>query len=1149
MSAIDPRRVPLIRAAADLRDGNIDEAVSNLHAAAVKASRKQGQAGMAAAIEKILERGWHVKMPVHYGYIKGTEGADGDHVDVFIGPHPEIERAYIINQRHVDGVKTDEHKVMLGFDSAEQAKAAYLGSFQGGFGERVFKSMTPAMTIDELKAKLPELSEPRQVTPAAVAPADETSKVEGQEAPNVNTGLPEQGQATLAGVAAAENEGSAGGGQVRVRDAGGGENGAGRGAKPDAGRVPAARSGGSGAEESHPARPGARGRRGAVGEARVGAPQQGLFDANAGSTERVAEQEPEAAPQPTNVPAANFKITGDVHLGQGSESEKFRDNLAAIRALKDLEREQRRATPEEQRALARYVGWGGLANAFENDGKFKPEWEARGRELADLLTKDELKAARRSTRNAHYTSETVVKALWDAVSRMGYKGGLVLESSMGTGNFIGLMPEAVGGQSRVIGVEYDSLTARIAQALYPQATVLHAGFQQVPLPEGEFDLNIGNPPFGSESLHFQHNPAVNRLSIHNQFFIAGMDALRPGGVQAMVVSRYLMDAQDSTARLMMAKRAKLVGAVRLPDTAFKENARTEVVTDILFFQRHSSSEQAYIDSVFAARSDKPHKDKRKESERQSLAEQIPDWVKTAEVADPLGGEKMVVNSYFAAHPEMIVGRLERSGTMREKGEVNVKLAKEENFEEKLRQAIANLPEGIMAQEPDAIQKAIARHKEMSDALRIALAGHDHGSMFFEEGTLVRVVERETENGGHELVKQPVTANTPWSRQLSLDDKGRWFREHPKLDAQGKPVKALNEEGKLTNRNVIERQTFERDADVPKTLRLGDAGLAKVRDLVEFRDLMRRQIELESSDAKKDEMEANRKKLASAYRRYTQNNGLLHDSANAALIGEMPDEGLILAAEVQYRPAISEAKAKKMGEKARTASATPAPILSERAVLPYEPPGKADSPADALAIALAEYGRVDMPRIAKLLGMSEEEAVKRLTEGDAPLVFRDPEEGVWKSRDEYLSGQVRRKLAAARSAGVEENVRALEAVQPQAWGADKITPILGSTWILKAKEIENEFGDWVFKDGDRRQARRHLQRQVQHPRAAPARRLAPHLPGKVPDDSSAAPAPENAIWRGIYERFMLLDHVVGAGKTFTAIAAPWSAAAWACRASP
>jgi predicted RNA methylase len=264
---------------------------------------------------------------------------------------------------------------------------------------------------------------------------------------------------------------------------------------------------------------------------------------------------PTGAPQ---IPATNFRITDEVALGKGSEGVKFADNLSAIRILKAIEGEDRRATPQEQHALARYVGWGGLANAFAGpDGEFKPGWEQRGRDLADLLTPEELRAARASTLNAYYTSKPVIDAMWKAAQHLGFDGGLTFELSAGAGNFIGLVPESVAGRTRFIAIERDSLTARIARLLYPQETVLNARTQEVPIPDGEAVLNIGNPPFGSESLLWQYKPEYKGASIHNQFFLAAVDALQPGGLHIAVVSHYLLDAQDPGVREQLAQKARL----------------------------------------------------------------------------------------------------------------------------------------------------------------------------------------------------------------------------------------------------------------------------------------------------------------------------------------------------------------------------------------------------------------------------------------------------------------------------------------------------------------------------------------------------------------------------------------------------------------
>lgn len=1032
-----------------------------------------------------------------------------------------------------------------------------------------------------------------------------------QELSDEHAGTGSEGKGPLDEVAAGEGVGTEGLGGSGPSDTRGGRGSAERDRGPDAAGVQVPRGGRSGVEEPHPAGAGAGGRPGAVGKGRTGRKRGGVPQESAGVT-----------PAAPNIPGANFRITDEVRLGQGGEAEKFRDNLVAIRVLKNIEADNRRATPDEQRQLARYVGWGGLANAFADDqGAFKEAWKDRGKDLADLLTPQELRAARRSTRNAHFTSEAVTNAMWDGVMRLGYKGGLMLESSMGSGNFVGLMPDAVLGSTKVVGVEYDNLTSRIAQMLYPQATVLHAGFQKIPLADGEFALNIGNPPFGSESLRFQYKPEINRLSIHNQFFLAGQDALQPGGIQAMVVSRYLMDAQDTTTREEMATKVKLLGAIRLPDTAFKENARTEVVTDMLFFQRLTPSEQTAMRDAVDARRERPRKNREAERLRQSAADQVPSWTETTKVSDPLGGEDMVVNRYFDNHPEMIMGVLERSGTMRTHEEINVRLDKAENLADRLAKAIAQLPEDVVEQEPDAIAKAIERFATMSDALRIAVAGHEHGAIVMEHGKLSQIIERETPGGEYELTKRELGPDSPWSQQLMLDRDGKWYRLEVQTDEAGKPIKQ-ERDGKKTKFNAYVRTTYENEAEIPGILRLGAERFEKLKTVIGLRDLLKQQIILETSDASKLEMDANRKKLAAAYTAFVKDYGLINLQQNASLVAEMPDGALVLALELFYRPELTAARAKRMGEAPRPASATPAPIMKERVLMPYAPPGKADSPSDALAITLSEFGRVDMKRVAGLLGMSEDEAIDALhTKLDTPLIFRDPETDTWETSNAYLSGQVKRKLNAAKAAGMQKNVEALDKVQPEAWGADKVTAILGGSWIpegvyqdfvkhltgddavvrfapltnafqvsgnndtqkakewsspmaqftwllsrilnsqsiritsrdsdgntvfheeetalaqLKAKEIENAFSDWVFVDSDRRahlveifndkfNTRVQRQHDGQHLK----------LPGKVPDAIiSMRRHQKNAIWRGISERFMLLDHVVGAGKTFTAIA--------------
>ena len=943
-----------------------------------------------------------------------------------------------------------------------------------------------------------------------------------------------------------------------------------------------------------------------------------------------------AAPQ---IPASNFRITPDLKLGEGGEAEKFRDNLAAIRALKAIEGDNRRATAAEQRILARYVGWGGIPNAFPHPQtkQFKPEWKARGEELQGMLSPPEHRRASSSTTDAHYTSETVTTAVWDAVKRLGFKGGLSLEMSLGSGNFIGLMPDDVAGRTRFIGVELDSITARIARALYPQSTVLESGMQYVPLATNAFDLDIGNPPFGSTSLTWQYSPSVRGLSIHNQFFVAGLNALKPGGIQAKVVSRFLMDAEDSTTREMLAVKGKLLGAIRLPETAFKTNARTEVVTDIVFIQRREKFEEEDVQQALwwlkapLSRADYNKLDAPGKERYERLTNKYRDelqWVATSKVRDPLGGEPMVVGRYFAQNPGMVVGTMDRSGSMQHGADVTVKLAPGADFAAELAQRIQKLPEGVMDRSKEAIDAAIERHKTMADALEIAVSGQEPGQMVVgSDGKLMQVFERETPEGGYELGKREITATSPWSSQLFMDSEGRWYREVVKLGTDGKPIKQTKKDGSgPSNLNVKEREVFGADDKVPDTLRLGETRLDRLRDIAGLRDLLKRQLVLEAQDDSKAKMEANRTALAAAYDAYVAKHGYVSDTLTGALVNDMPDGALVQALELSFKPAVSKEKAAKTGDQPRAAMVKRAPIMSRRVVVPYAPPGKAESATDAMQISLAERGIIDVERIADLRGLTVDEAAAELTEGERPLAFRDPETGNLETRDAYLTGEVARKLRAARDAGLVRNAEALEAVQPEPITSDNVTVILGTSWVpsevyaafvthitgepaqvrfepltntrmvtgkntvkaqawaarnaegrvtveatallqdalnsqatkvsykdsegvphlhkgdtelaeVKRKEIEREFAEWVFADGDRRRLLVEKFNEKFNTRVT-RQHDGSHLmlPGKVPDEViSLRRHQKNAVWRGISERFMLLDHVVGAGKTYTAIA--------------
>ena len=321
------------------------------------------------------------------------------------------------------------------------------------------------------------------------------------------------------------------------------------------------------------------------------------------------------------VPAGNFRITDD-HLGEGGAKQKYARNIEAIRTLFKLEQEHRGATAEEQQVLSQYVGWGGLSDAFDPG---KDSWAKEYTELKGLLSEDEYAAARSSTLNAHYTSPVVIRAIYDAVEKMGFKSGNILEPSMGVGNFFGMLPDGMA-DSRLYGVELDSITGRIAKMLYPQADITVAGFETTDRRDF-YDLAVGNVPFGQYKVN---DKAYNKLgfSIHNYFFAKAIDQVRPGGVVAFVTSRYTMDSKDSTARKHMAERADLLGAIRLPNNAFRANAGTDVVSDIIFLQKR----------------DRP-------------MDHEPDWVQLGKTEDGFA-----INQYFVDHPEMVLGQLTTEST-------------------------------------------------------------------------------------------------------------------------------------------------------------------------------------------------------------------------------------------------------------------------------------------------------------------------------------------------------------------------------------------------------------------------------------------------------------------------------------------------------
>ena len=622
--------------------------------------------------------------------------------------------------------------------------------------------------------------------------------------------------------------------------------------------------------------------------------------------------------------AENFRITDD-HLGEGGPKAKYQANVAAIKLLKYLEETTGQATPEQQEVLSRYVGWGGVADAFDPD---KPAWAAEYAELKELLTPEEYEAARASTLNAHYTSPTVIRAIYDAVEQMGFRTGNILEPSCGVGNFFGMLPESMAG-SRLYGVELDSISGRIAKQLYPKADITVAGFETTDRRDF-YDLAIGNVPFGQYQVN---DKAYNKLgfNIHNYFFAKSLDQVRPGGVVAFVTSRYTMDAKDSTVRRYLAQRAELLGAIRLPNNAFKANAGTEVVSDILFLQKR----------------DRP-------------LDITPDWTQTGRTE-----EGFTVNQYFLDHPEMVLGQPTAESTQYGKQDYTV------------------VPiEGL----------------ELADQLHDAVQ-HIHGT--YQEAALPELGEGEDIDDS--LPADPDVKNYSYT----VVDGAVYFRENSRMV----------------------RPDLNATAE------------ARVKGLVGLRDCVQRLIDLEMDAAAPDAgIRAQMAELNRLYDDFSAKYGLINDRANRLAFADDSSYYLLCALEVLDEDGRLERKAD---------------MFTKRTIKPHEAVTTVDTASEALAVSISEKACVDMAYMEQLTGKTGEELADELR----GVIFRVPgqtePDGTphYVTADEYLSGNVRRKLRQAQRAAEQDpafavNVEALTAAQPKDLDASEIEVRLGATWIDK-----------------------------------------------------------------------------------------------------
>ena len=629
----------------------------------------------------------------------------------------------------------------------------------------------------------------------------------------------------------------------------------------------------------------------------------------------------ERYPQTALSSAQNFRITDD-DLGVGGAKTRYGWNVTAIRTLRALEVEGRPATPQEQETLSRYVGWGGIPQAFDAQNE---DWRREYAELKALLSETEYVSARASTLNAHYTSPAVIRAIYDAVEQMGFRTGNILEPAMGVGNFFGLLPESMAG-SRLYGVELDSITGRIARQLYPKADITVAGFETTDRRDF-FDLAVGNVPFGNYQVN---DKAYNhlRFNIHDYFFAKAIDQVRPGGIIAFVTSKGTMDKQSPDVRRFIAQRAELIGAIRLPNNAFARNANTEVTSDILFLQKR---------------------------DRPITLE--PDWVHLGQT-----GDGIPVNSYFAEHPEMILGRMAWDDSM---------------------------------------------YGGRKETACLPLEGADLASQL------------------HEAVERL---------------QGSYLEAEPPELGEGEAIRAAipaDPNVKNYTYTVVDGQVYYRENSLMVRPDLSAVAEARVRGMVSLRDCVRELIALQMDPATPDSaIRDQQAELNRRYDAYTAKYGLLNSRGNAQAFSDDSSYYLLCSLEILDEDGNLRRKAD---------------MFTRRTIRPAQAVDHVDNASEALALSIAEKAGVDMAYMEQLTGQTRDELASQLQ----GAIYRLPEsagdEPCYVTADEYLSGNIRSKLASARLAAEKDeafqiNVTALEKAMPKDLDASEIEVRLGATWI-------------------------------------------------------------------------------------------------------
>ena len=619
---------------------------------------------------------------------------------------------------------------------------------------------------------------------------------------------------------------------------------------------------------------------------------------------------------PLDADGRNYRITDD-HIGEGASLERFQRNLDAIRTLKAVEAENRAATAGEQAVLAQYVGWGGLADFFD-------EKNPRYAELKELLTDAEYAAARESTLTAFFTPPVVIRGIYAALGQMGFTQGNILEPSCGIGNFFGMLPENMSG-SKLYGVELDDLSGRIARQLYQKSSVAVQGYEKTAFPDNFFDIAIGNVPFGQFHVADKRYDRLN-FPIHEYFIAKALDQVRPGGVIAVVTSSYTMDKRTASARKYIAQRSELLGAIRLPNNAFKAAAGTEVVSDILFLQK-----------------------------RERMVDIEPEWVHLATNEDGIQ-----MNSYFIDHPDMILGEMKMVS-----GPFGPTPTCEPYPEQPL--------EALLA---EAVQNV---HGE--------IAAYDR--------------EEELEGEDHSIEADPAVRNFSYT----LVDGQIYYRENSRMN----PV------------------------EVSKTAE------SRIRGMIELRDCVRTLLEYQTEDYPDEEIKAQQAKLNILYDAFTRKYGLINSRGNAIAFDQDSSYFLLCSLEILDEDRNLKRKAD---------------LFTKRTIRSHKPAEKVDTAVEALALSIGEKAHVDMDYMSRLTGKDEETLFSELT----GVVFLNPaytgeNDGHEKylPADEYLSGNVRQKLAVAQGKAEQDpqyqiNAEALAQVQPTDLTASEISVRLGATWL-------------------------------------------------------------------------------------------------------